>query len=111
MANFRPPYHQSYGGGRKVEFLGDHAAGIDMMYVARSRSHDPPSTFRTVRAPSSSALSLMPSVTAWLEDPEMKRRKRLTKYKIYSLEGKMKISFKKGYRWIKRKCHRIVHGY
>lgn len=47
----------------------------------------------------------------WVEDPEAKRRKRVAKYKIYTVEGKMKSSFKKGMRWIKRKCSLILHGY
>ena len=46
-----------------------------------------------------------------LEDPEMKRRQRVAMYKLYDVEGKLKSSFKKGIRWIKRKCSRIVRGY
>ncbi|KAI9185344.1 hypothetical protein LWI28_006341 [Acer negundo] len=43
-------------------------------------------------------------------DPETKRRKRVTKYKFYSVEGKVKSSLKKGFRWMKKKCSRIIHG-
>ncbi|GAB4835757.1 hypothetical protein Ancab_000666 [Ancistrocladus abbreviatus] len=111
MDDFQPSYHQSNGGGgRKVEFHGHHAAGVDQMYVARSRSHNPPSTFRKRKIPSSTP-SLMSSVRSWFEDPELKRKKRVANYKRYSIEGKVKSSFKKGYRWIKKKCHYIVHGY
>ncbi|KAG9459561.1 hypothetical protein H6P81_004069 [Aristolochia fimbriata] len=44
-------------------------------------------------------------------DPEMKRRKRVATYKVYSMEGKVKASFRKGIRWIKDKCSDLVHGW
>lgn len=46
----------------------------------------------------------------WWNDPEMKRRGRVAKYKFYGAEGKMKMSLKKGYRWIKKKCLEIVRN-
>ncbi|KAI4378069.1 hypothetical protein MLD38_015606 [Melastoma candidum] len=54
--------------------------------------------------------SLFLSAKLWT-DPEMKRKRRVAKYKMYSAEGKIKESLKKGIRWIKRKCSRIVHGF
>ncbi|KAL7084104.1 hypothetical protein ACP275_14G204200 [Erythranthe tilingii] len=44
-------------------------------------------------------------------DGEWKRRKRVAKYKFYSVEGKVKNSFRKGLRWFKKTCSRIVHGF
>ncbi|KGN52839.1 hypothetical protein Csa_014389 [Cucumis sativus] len=44
-------------------------------------------------------------------DPEAKRRKRIAKYKVYTVEGRVKDSLRKGLRWIKNKCSRIVHGF
>lgn len=46
----------------------------------------------------------------WWNDPERKRRGRVAKYKFYGAEGKMKMSLKKGYRWIKKKCLEIVRN-
>ncbi|KAL9239741.1 hypothetical protein vseg_014035 [Gypsophila vaccaria] len=46
-----------------------------------------------------------------LNDPEMKRKKRVVKYKVYSMEGKVKASIKKGLRWFKNKVNELVHGY
>ncbi|GMH13132.1 hypothetical protein Nepgr_014973 [Nepenthes gracilis] len=109
MEEFRPPGYQSHRGGRKVKFVENHAAGvgIDRVYVARSRSCIPPPLFRDPKT----SPSLISSVKAWYNDPETKRKKRLAKYKIYSLERKVKSSFEKGCRWIQRKCRRIVHAY
>ncbi|KAL6339671.1 hypothetical protein AAG906_034756 [Vitis piasezkii] len=44
-------------------------------------------------------------------DPDMRRRKRIAKYKVYTVEGKVKSSLRKGLRWFKNKCHEIIHGY
>ncbi|QHO33987.1 hypothetical protein HN51_027582 [Arachis hypogaea] len=43
-------------------------------------------------------------------DPESRRRKRIARYKVYALEGKVKESLRNGIRWIKHQCSRIVHG-
>ncbi|CAL5195664.1 unnamed protein product [Lathyrus oleraceus] len=40
-------------------------------------------------------------------DPELQRKKRVAGYKIYSVEEKMKGSFKKSFRWIKNTCSKL----
>ncbi|KAL8118794.1 hypothetical protein AgCh_016333 [Apium graveolens] len=42
-----------------------------------------------------------------LNDPELKRKKRIAGYKVYAVQGKMKGSFRKSFRWIKD----IVYGW
>lgn len=44
-------------------------------------------------------------------DPEMKRKKRIYKYKAYTVEGNVKASVRRGLNWIKNKCSQIVHRY
>ncbi|KAL0457814.1 UNVERIFIED_CONTAM: hypothetical protein Slati_0408600 [Sesamum latifolium] len=44
-------------------------------------------------------------------DPEMKRRKRIARYKVYSVEGRVKASIRNGLRWFKNKCSELIHGY
>ncbi|KAL2236577.1 UNVERIFIED_CONTAM: hypothetical protein Sindi_0849400 [Sesamum indicum] len=44
-------------------------------------------------------------------EPEMKRRKRIARYKVYSVEGRVKASIRKGLRWFKNKCSELIHGY
>ncbi|CAD6342221.1 unnamed protein product [Miscanthus lutarioriparius] len=41
-------------------------------------------------------------------DPEMKRRRRVAGYKAYAVKGKVKESLRRGLRWFKRKCSRIL---
>ncbi|KAL6649786.1 hypothetical protein ACP70R_014010 [Stipagrostis hirtigluma subsp. patula] len=49
--------------------------------------------------------------SAWcFSDPEMKRRRRVASYKAYSVEGKVKSSLRRGFRWIKAKCSELIHG-
>ncbi|KAK9673292.1 hypothetical protein RND81_12G158200 [Saponaria officinalis] len=99
-----------YGGDRRVELYDiNQTTRVDQMYVARSRAHCPPSGLR--KAPQQQSSSMVHSVKAWYNNPEQKRKRRVAKYKIYSIEGKMKASFKKGFRWFKRKCSRVLHGH
>jgi len=46
-----------------------------------------------------------------LSDAEMKRKKRIARYKAYTVEGKVKSTLKNGFRWIKNKCCQIVHRF
>lgn len=43
-------------------------------------------------------------------DPEFQRRKRVASYKMYSVEGKVKGTFRKSLRWIKDRYTQVVHG-
>ncbi|KAK4413777.1 hypothetical protein Salat_2790500 [Sesamum alatum] len=44
-------------------------------------------------------------------DPELQRKKRVAGYKAYAVEGRMKGSFRKSFRWIKDTCNHLVHGF
>ncbi|XP_051132197.1 uncharacterized protein LOC127252172 [Andrographis paniculata] len=44
-------------------------------------------------------------------DPELQRRKRVASYKAYTVEGKVKGSIKKSFRWIKERYTQMVYGY
>ncbi|MCL7038847.1 hypothetical protein MKW94_007500 [Papaver nudicaule] len=52
------------------------------------------------------------STSSWsFNDPEMKRRRRVAQYKYYAVEGKLKSSLRKGFRWVKRKCSNIARAF
>ncbi|KAF4354029.1 hypothetical protein CsatB_030512 [Cannabis sativa] len=57
---------------------------------------------------SSSSSSSSQSLKWWWNEPEMKRQRRITSYKLYSAEANVKISFKKGIRWLGKKCTMII---
>ncbi|KAG7029545.1 hypothetical protein SDJN02_07884, partial [Cucurbita argyrosperma subsp. argyrosperma] len=44
-------------------------------------------------------------------DPEFQRKKRVASYKMYSVEGKMKGSFRKSFRWLKDKYTQMLYGW
>lgn len=44
-------------------------------------------------------------------DPELQRKKRVASYKVYAVEGKLKGSFRKSFKWLKDRCNRVVYGW
>lgn len=44
-------------------------------------------------------------------DPEFQRKKRVASYKIYGVEGKVKGSFRKSFRWLKNRYSQAVYGW
>lgn len=44
-------------------------------------------------------------------DPELQRKKRVAGYKVYAVEGMVKGSLRKSFRWIKRSCTQVVYGW
>ncbi|KAA0064729.1 hypothetical protein E6C27_scaffold82G00330 [Cucumis melo var. makuwa] len=47
----------------------------------------------------------------FVADPEFQRKKRVASYKMYSVEGKMKGSFRKSFRWLKDKYTQMLYGW
>ncbi|PRQ46881.1 hypothetical protein RchiOBHm_Chr2g0093771 [Rosa chinensis] len=43
-------------------------------------------------------------------DPELQRKKRVASYKVYTVEGKLKGTLRKSFRWLKETCDRVVYG-
>jgi hypothetical protein len=46
-----------------------------------------------------------------LGDPDMERKRRVAAYKAYAVEGKVKGSFRKSFRWVKDRYLHIVYGW
>ncbi|XVF32857.1 hypothetical protein REPUB_Repub17cG0118800 [Reevesia pubescens] len=99
-----------YGVDRRMEVVSGKSSsvgGANQIFSSRSRSPDLPPVPTRTTGPSQGSTSSKP----WgFTDPEMKRKKRIAKYKVYTVEGKVKASLRKGLRWIKNKCSQIVHG-
>ncbi|XP_054795119.1 uncharacterized protein LOC129303804 [Prosopis cineraria] len=45
------------------------------------------------------------------KDPELQRKKRVASYKMYSVEGKVKGSLRKSFRWLKDRYSRVIYGW
>ncbi|KAG2695742.1 hypothetical protein I3760_07G026900 [Carya illinoinensis] len=98
--------YRSYGVERNLEIVSVKASAENRIFVGgRSRPYSfehpfSPRKHKVIKATKTSK--------KWWNDPEMKRRRRVAKYKLYSAEGKMKISLKKGMHWLKKKCIMMV---
>ncbi|CAK9177134.1 unnamed protein product [Ilex paraguariensis] len=44
-------------------------------------------------------------------DPELQRKKRVAGYKVYTVEGKVKGSIRKSFRWLKERYTQVVYGW
>ncbi|KAF8045568.1 hypothetical protein N665_2749s0003 [Sinapis alba] len=95
---------------RRTEIVSGKGYGSNQMYGSQDfppSLQTPPGEVAARRSNASS--STRPS---WgVNDAEMKRKKRIARYKAYTVEGKVKSTFKNGFRWIKNKCSQIVHGF
>lgn len=83
------------------------------MWVARSTTTPPSALYSNELASSRECYGPQMAVTkpknTWRwNEAERKRRRRVAKYKFYAAEGKLKHSVKKGFRWLKIKCIKIV---
>ncbi|RDX81875.1 hypothetical protein CR513_37411, partial [Mucuna pruriens] len=89
-----------YGSGqRRVEIVSGKSYGCNQSYAAAISSE-------VTRASHSGGATV---AKPWsFGDPETKRRKRIAKYKVYAVEGKVKATLRNGIRWIKHTCSRIV---
>lgn len=118
MDNFRS---KSYGHGRMEleSYNGNGSSGINGMQDLRCYSASfayPPKTqvggtnnndnkFKKGKSANGSASK------SWsFSDPELQRKKRVASYKVYTVEGKLKGSLRKSFRWLKETCDRVVYG-
>ncbi|KAK9057232.1 hypothetical protein SSX86_022067 [Deinandra increscens subsp. villosa] len=80
---------------RRMEIVSGSSKGNHQIYASAAAAG--------VRSPPRTS-------TSW-SDPESKRKKRIAKYKVYTIEGRVKASFRNGIRWIKSKCSDFIHGF
>ncbi|KAL1558320.1 hypothetical protein AAHA92_08803 [Salvia divinorum] len=101
------PSFRSGGGERRLEIVsgrGNYSYNGNQIYQPPSFHHESP----PVRIDATQVAAAKP----WgFGGPRMKRRKRIAKYKVYTVEGRVKASLRNGLRWIKNKCSHIIHGY
>lgn len=70
-----------------------------------------PTSMKELRCYSAGKKSKSSLSSSWgFNDPELQRKRRVASYKVYAVEGKMKGSLRKSFRWIKHTCTNVVHG-
>lgn len=61
-------------------------------------------------APPSSSSDSSSRKGRWaLSDSDFQRRKRVASYKAYGMEGRMKVSFRRSFRWLKDRYNRMFY--
>ncbi|PIN02087.1 hypothetical protein CDL12_25404 [Handroanthus impetiginosus] len=52
------------------------------------------------------------TLKSWsFNDPEFQRKRRVASYKVYSVEGKVKGSIRKSFRWLKNRYTQVLYGW
>ncbi|CAN4110986.1 unnamed protein product [Withania somnifera] len=98
MGDFTLAHRRYVNSGRRIGIINDKAYAANKVYVIQSYHNN---GFATI--------DRMPSHNN--NNNHFNRKKRVAKYKLYSMEGKVKTSFKNGYRWFKNTCSRFIHGF
>ncbi|XP_047308841.1 uncharacterized protein LOC124912289 [Impatiens glandulifera] len=115
---------KSYAGGGRAAATTTERNDLEYEYdgrkqdlrsnsVSYQQQSDPPSQSGF---PTDSNLKKAKSINglskSWsLSDPELQRRKRVASYKAYAMEGKVKGSIRKSFRWLKERFNLVVHGH
>ena len=120
VRGYRPPEPRYFGDDRNREIVAGRVFTTNHPYVIKSlpppqRSQDLAPYFRSKYdldfQRRDGKLGGRGGSLWCFSDPELRRRKRVAGYKAYSAEGKLKAKIRRGLRWIKVRCHELVHGY
>lgn len=103
-----------YGAARVSNHVG--TLNDNGMRVARNRDRTSPPCSSYYYEPSPrrdrkrrvEIVSKPPPGSSWWNDNDMKRKRRVAKYKLYATEGKLKSCLTKGLRSFKITCSKIV---
>ncbi|KAI0508025.1 uncharacterized protein LOC110099143 [Dendrobium catenatum] len=102
---------RSYADGRmQIEPYGIRGPAVPS-YDLRSYSTSDASSYSQKETKLNKSKNLSSFKGGWLNDPELQRKKRVAGYKVYSVEGKVKGSFRKSFRWIKDRYTHAVYGW
>nr|KJB74840.1 hypothetical protein B456_012G010400 [Gossypium raimondii] len=114
--NFRSK--SSRDGGMQMEsYYGGKGGGPSNMQDLRcysanyANSVQPNQLGKEIKMKKSKSSFGSSSKTWSFNDPELQRKKRVASYKVYAVEGKMKGSLRKSFRWIKDTYIQAVYGW
>ncbi|KAA0032381.1 hypothetical protein E5676_scaffold1159G00320 [Cucumis melo var. makuwa] len=100
-------------GDRNLKIIDVRKLSENKMHLNQSRRHSTidPSSMKPRAIKTTSESSKASTVKLWWKNSEMKRRRRVAKYKLYTVEGRVKESIRKGINWFKCRCTRIISGF
>ncbi|KAL2346565.1 hypothetical protein Fmac_000565 [Flemingia macrophylla] len=102
---------RSYANGQMMQIESYY--GAPRPYDLRSYSASYSQTHVGPKLKKGKSISARSSLSkSWsISDPELQRKKRVASYKMYSVEGKIKGSFRNSFRWLKNKYSQVVYGW
>ncbi|XP_041002210.1 uncharacterized protein LOC121247826 [Juglans microcarpa x Juglans regia] len=100
---------ESYYGGRAAPTSMQDLRSFSVSYAGSSAQPNEIAKEVKIKKEKSSLGSISKSWS--FGDPELQRKKRVAGYKVYSVEGKMKGSLRKSFRWIKKSYTQVVDGW
>ncbi|PIN13238.1 hypothetical protein CDL12_14154 [Handroanthus impetiginosus] len=120
MANYRSNFYSD--GNMQIEpYYGPPRPNDFRSYSTSYASSSSPSSYYYAAPPPAVApprklkkgKSTSGSISkSWnFNDPEFQRKKRVASYKVYAVEGKVKGSFRKSFRWLKDRYTQVVYGW
>ncbi|CAN1136326.1 hypothetical protein LINPERPRIM_LOCUS21020 [Linum perenne] len=80
-------------------------------YAAAASSVYPSQTSNSIKFNKGKSTNGSVSKSWSFNDPELQRKKRVASYKVYTVEGKVKGSFRKSFRWLKDRYSRVANGW
>ncbi|XP_029129514.1 uncharacterized protein LOC114914879 [Cajanus cajan] len=110
MEDFRS---KSYGDGRmQIEsYSGNNMQDLRCHSASYASSVHPTQTHNDAKFKKGKSTNASTSKTWTFSDPELQRKKRVASYKVYAVEGKLKGSLRKSFKWLKDRCNRVVYGW
>ncbi|XP_028774202.1 uncharacterized protein LOC114731234 [Neltuma alba] len=108
---------ESYSRSGTASACGVHGMQDLRCYSASYASSVPPPTtqnqigFNDVKFKKGKSTNSSSSKSWSFSDPELQRKKRVASYKVYTVEGKLKGSFRKSFKWLKDRYTRVVYGW
>ncbi|CAN6803205.1 unnamed protein product [Brassica oleracea] len=109
MEDFRS---RSYGDGRTSDRRSDGPGSFGGNGMQDLRSYSTSYTDHPTRIPEDNPNQKKgkSSSSSWgFVDPDIKRKKRVVSYRAYTVEGKLKGSFRKSFKWVKDKCSKLLN--
>ncbi|KAL5071645.1 hypothetical protein RYX36_022532 [Vicia faba] len=78
--------------------------------VSYAQTQIGPKDLKFKKGKSDSSRSSISKSWSFGDDPEFQKKKRVASYKMYTVEGKVKGSFRKSFKWLKNRYWHVVYN-
>ncbi|XP_027330787.1 uncharacterized protein LOC113846563 [Abrus precatorius] len=115
MEDYNYNRSRSYGNGNMMQmesYYGGAPRPCDLRSYSVSYAHTQKGPNKDLKLKKGKSISRSSISKSWsFADPEFQRKKRVASYKMYSVEGKVKGSLRKSFRWLKDRYWQVVYGW